>query len=225
MTRRSRAGSKWRRGTSTAMDWRRASLRGRGQAGARTVPVWSGADRPSCSGSSRITRRFPAGSAWRRATSTAMGWRTSLRGRGQAGARTCGSLERSGPHRAVRVLRGQPGVPRRVNVAAADVNGDGLADIITGQGPGGEPQVRVWSGAGGTELFGFLAYNAAFAGGVDVAAADVNGDGLADIITGPGPGGGPRVRDAGAERAAQSCSGSSPIARRFPAASAWRPQT
>lgn len=36
----------------------------------------------------------------------------------------------------------------------------------------------------------FLAYDSSFTGGVRVAAADITGDGHADIITGQGPGGG-----------------------------------
>jgi len=81
-----------------------------------------------------------------------------------------------------------------VNVAVADVNGDGFADIITGAGPGGGPHVKVFSGNGLGLIQSFFAYNAAFAGGVNVAAGDVNGDGIPDIITGAGPGGGPHVR-------------------------------
>ena len=83
-----------------------------------------------------------------------------------------------------------------VRVALGDVNGDGVLDIITGAGPGGGPHVRVWDGATLTEIGGFFAYHPAFAGGVFVAAGDVNGDGRADIITGAGAGGGPHVASA-----------------------------
>ena len=81
-----------------------------------------------------------------------------------------------------------------VNVAAGDVNGDGRADIISGAGPGGGPHVKVFSGDSLQLLQSFLAYDAAFMGGVRVAAGDVNGDGFADIIAGAGPGGGPHVK-------------------------------
>ncbi|MFL5328347.1 MAG: SdrD B-like domain-containing protein [Gemmataceae bacterium] len=81
-----------------------------------------------------------------------------------------------------------------VHVAAADVDGDGKADIITGAGAGGGPHVRVFSGADGHIIEEFFAYDSSFHGGVFVAAGDVNGDGKADIITSPGAGGGPHVR-------------------------------
>jgi hypothetical protein len=81
-----------------------------------------------------------------------------------------------------------------VRVAAADLNGDGFADIITGAGPGGGPHVQAFSGRDLSLLQSFMAYAPAFTGGVYVAAADVNADGFADIITGAGPGGGPHVK-------------------------------
>ena len=83
-----------------------------------------------------------------------------------------------------------------VRVASCDLTGDGVAEIITASGPGGGPHVRIWSASGGglTELAGFFAYSPQFAGGVFVACGDVTGDGVREIITGPGPGGGPHVR-------------------------------
>ncbi len=81
-----------------------------------------------------------------------------------------------------------------VNVAAADVNRDGYADLLTGAGVGGGPQVRVLDGRTGAELRNFFAYDPAFRGGVNVAAADLDGDDRADLVTGTGPGGGPHVQ-------------------------------
>jgi hypothetical protein len=81
-------------------------------------------------------------------------------------------------------------------VAAGDVNGDGRADVITGAGAGGGPHVRVFSGfslPNISVLTEFFAYGG-FGGGVRVGATDFDGDGLADIVTGAGPGGGPHVR-------------------------------
>jgi large repetitive protein len=81
-----------------------------------------------------------------------------------------------------------------VNVATGDVDGDGLADIITGAGIGGGPDVKAFSGANLSELASFFAFDPAFLGGVSVAAGDLDGDGFSDIIAGAGPGGGPDVR-------------------------------
>jgi hypothetical protein len=83
-----------------------------------------------------------------------------------------------------------------VHVAAADLTGDGVAEIITGAGPSGGPHVRVIEFNGGAlrELASFYAYDPAFRGGVYVAAADTTGDGVPEIITGAGPSGGPHVR-------------------------------
>ncbi|HET6575898.1 MAG TPA: VCBS repeat-containing protein [Fimbriiglobus sp.] len=81
-----------------------------------------------------------------------------------------------------------------VNVAVADVNGDGRDEVITGAGGGGGPQVMVFDGATGGEKGAFFAYDAAVRGGVRVAGGDLDGDGKAEIVTGPGFGGGPDVR-------------------------------
>jgi hypothetical protein len=79
-------------------------------------------------------------------------------------------------------------------VAAGDIDGDRRADLITGAGAGGGPHVRAFRSTDGGVLQSFFAYDGAFTGGVRVAAVDVNYDGRADLVTGPGMGGGPHVR-------------------------------
>jgi hypothetical protein len=87
-----------------------------------------------------------------------------------------------------------PGFLGGVRVAIADVTGDGIPDIITAPGPGGGPDIRVWDGITGKLVREIMAYDPHMTSGVFVAAADLNGDGRADIITGPDQGGGPDIR-------------------------------
>jgi hypothetical protein len=82
----------------------------------------------------------------------------------------------------------------------ADINNDGVEDIIVGPGPGIPTEVKVFSGANfplnpEAALFASgYAYEPAFTGGVFLSAGDFNGDGFADIVVTPDQGGGPRVR-------------------------------
>ena len=85
-----------------------------------------------------------------------------------------------------------------VFVASGDVTGDGVADLVTGAGATGGPHVIVWDGGSLTNhsltpKASFFAYSPTFLGGVTVATGDLNGDGVREIITGAGIGGGPQV--------------------------------
>ncbi len=88
-----------------------------------------------------------------------------------------------------------------VRVAVGDVNGDGVADIITGPGAGAPAHIKVIDGTRlaatgpkGSLLMSFTAYPGRARTGVFVAAGDVNGDGRADIIVAPDAGAPPVVR-------------------------------
>ncbi len=93
-----------------------------------------------------------------------------------------------------------------MRVAAADVDGDGLADIVTGAGPGGGPHVQAFSFSSATlvNLASFYAYdplwcdvtpfetvNPVDCDGVYAGSVDLTGDGLAEIVTGTNQHGGP----------------------------------
>jgi protocatechuate 3,4-dioxygenase beta subunit len=81
-----------------------------------------------------------------------------------------------------------------VRTAVADINNDGIVDVVTATGIGGGPRIRVFSGLDGSALQDFFAYEDSYRGGVSLAVGDVDGDGTADIIAGTDQGGGPRVR-------------------------------
>ena len=81
-----------------------------------------------------------------------------------------------------------------VRVAAADFTRDGIADLVVGSGPGSASVVRILDGRNGSELLRINPFEAAFTGGVFVAAGDLDGDGVADLVVTPDQGGGPRVQ-------------------------------
>jgi hypothetical protein len=90
-----------------------------------------------------------------------------------------------------------------VYVAAGDINGDRRADLIISLGAGNRSDGfsnTVVLAYGGTppqiSSTGLVsaAYDPRFQGGVRIATVDVNGDGVDEIVTAPGPGGGPHVK-------------------------------
>lgn len=80
-----------------------------------------------------------------------------------------------------------------VSVAAGDVYGLNTTNIVTGAGPGGGPQVRVFDTTGQRLLTSFFAFDPNFTGGVNVSVAVLNGDDNPSIVAAAGPGGGPDV--------------------------------
>ena len=81
-------------------------------------------------------------------------------------------------------------------VAAADLSRDGRAFVAVGPGDGGPPHVKVIDIAAGKVALELYPYGKDLRCGVRVALADVDGDGVADLITAPGPdpGIGPQVK-------------------------------
>lgn len=78
-----------------------------------------------------------------------------------------------------------------LEITAADVNADGSDEIIVTR-HSGLPQIKIFNNSG--ELLNqFIAYES-FWGGAHLTAGDLDGDGYAEIITGPGSGGGPRLK-------------------------------
>jgi hypothetical protein len=76
-----------------------------------------------------------------------------------------------------------------VRVAVADLNSDGIAEIITAPGAGRDGLIKVWDLDGVEKVDHRISANpSSFTGGVFVATGDVNGDGRIDIITTPGKG-------------------------------------
>ena len=84
-------------------------------------------------------------------------------------------------------------------VALGDVNGDGQLDLIVAAGVGGGPRVAIFDGASVVAgnpnrlIPDFYAFESTLVNGVYITAADINGDGFADLAFGAGPGGAPRV--------------------------------
>ncbi len=116
-------------------------------------------------------------------------------GPGRAPTVSVWRLTPTGPVTVMGFNAGSTSMTRGLYVACADIDGDGRAEIITANG-GGDPLVRIYrvSGSTATQVASFRPYSTSFKGGVRVAAADIDGDGEAEVITAPGNGMKPIVR-------------------------------
>ncbi len=96
-----------------------------------------------------------------------------------------------------------PGFRGGVSLDVGVLNGREV--IVTGSGPGAAPVVKVFDGPTRQQLLSVTAYDPGFLGGVAVAVGNVLGGVGGQVVTAPGPGGGPHVKvfdgATGAERA------------------------
>lgn len=69
-----------------------------------------------------------------------------------------------------------------VSVATFDINGDGKIEIITGTGPGYEPQVKVFNRYGQNLEIDFFPTGFSSEAGINVSGIDLGGDGIGEII-------------------------------------------
>ena len=81
-----------------------------------------------------------------------------------------------------------------INVAAADINGDGTNEIIVGTMGGTIATVAAFNSTGSNRLVQFQPFGANFRAAVRISSIDTSGGGQSDIVTAAGSGGVPVVR-------------------------------
>ena len=80
-----------------------------------------------------------------------------------------------------------PGYLGGVRVAVGDLDGDGQGEIITAAGAGASPHIVYFNGLTAAVRQSFYAFDPGYRGGIAIASADTNGDGLSEVVAGSGP--------------------------------------
>jgi hypothetical protein len=75
-----------------------------------------------------------------------------------------------------------------VFVAVGRLDASGERMLVTGNGPGNPAEVRIYQTDGSWTGLAFQPYGARFKGGVRIATCDIDGDGVDEVVTAPGPG-------------------------------------
>jgi rhodanese-related sulfurtransferase len=75
-----------------------------------------------------------------------------------------------------------PGYKGSIRVAQGDVNGDGVADLITAPGPGAPPHVMAFDGVTLGQITSYYAFAPQYLGGVNLATGDLDCDGRDEVI-------------------------------------------
>lgn len=130
----------------------------------------------------------------------ASGGATVAIGNGDGAGATIFSFQ-PGPNGTLTATQGNTATPlgkvgTSTRAVTADVNGDGVDDLITGAGPGGTPIIRIYDGVSNQEMVpgGITVFESNFTGGLNLSAGDFLKSGRAQIVVSADTGGGPRVR-------------------------------
>lgn len=88
-----------------------------------------------------------------------------------------------------------PNVGIGINVVTCDLTGDGFNEIVVAPQRGGGPHIRIFNRYGkAIDNGGFFAYNKNFKGGVNLVCENLNDSKQSELVTLPGPDGGPHVK-------------------------------
>lgn len=140
-------------------------------------------------GTSRFTVALPEGSAVDGFGNTNLGSQTIARvgsysdfGAFGSPAGALGVVTLNGPAGKIRDLIPYGTFAGGVRTAIGDFNTDQIPDVVTAPAQMGGPNIRVFDGATGVLIKSFMAFDAGYSSGVNIATGDVNGDGYSDII-------------------------------------------